>query len=83
MVVIYHREAVVSMTIREYRLELGWPISRLARAAGLAPQTVSRIEDGEPAFDYTVAAIAKALSKELGRNITVDDLDNVKIVGRD
>jgi len=69
-------------TVREYRLKLKWPVSRLAKAAGLAPQTVSRIEDGEPAFDYTVAAIAEALSEALGEKITIEDL-GVKIVGRD
>jgi transcriptional regulator with XRE-family HTH domain len=71
------------MKIRDYRLKLRWPVSRLAREAGLAPQTVSRIEDGEPAFDYTVAAIAAALSKALNQEITIDDLEGVKIVGRD
>jgi transcriptional regulator with XRE-family HTH domain len=70
------------MTIRGYRLKLRWPISRLAREAGLAPQTVSRIESGEPGFDYTVAAIAAALSDALNQEISIDDLEGVRIVGR-
>ena len=71
------------MTIRQYRLKLRWSISELARQSGLAYQTVSRVESGEPAYDYTVAAIADALSRALGQDITVDDLDGVRIVGRD
>jgi transcriptional regulator with XRE-family HTH domain len=70
------------MTITQHRLSLRWSISELARRSGLTYQTVSRIEKGEPAFDYTVAAIADALSQALGRTITIDDLERVKIVGR-
>ena len=71
------------MTIRQYRLKLKWSISELARRSGLTAQTVSRIENGEPAFDYTLASIAEALSNALGQTITIDDLEGVKIVGRD
>ena len=71
------------MTIRQYRLKLKWSISELARRSGLTAQTVSRIENGEPAFDYTVASIAEALSNALGQTITIDDLEGVKIVGKD
>jgi transcriptional regulator with XRE-family HTH domain len=71
------------MTVRQYRLKLKWSLSELARRSGLTTQTVSRIEDGEAAYDFTVAAIAEALSQALGQTITIDDLEGVKIVGRD
>jgi len=71
------------MTIRQYRLKLKWSVSELARRSGLTAQTVSRIENGEPAFDYTVAAIAEALSSALGQTLTIDDIDDIRIVGRD
>ena len=71
------------MTIRQYRLKLKWSLSELARQSRLTVQTVSRIENGEPAFDYTLASIAEALSNALGQTITIDDLEGVKIVGRD
>jgi len=71
------------MTIRQYRLKLKWSISELARRSGLTAQTVSRIENGEPAFEYTVDSIDEALSNALGQTITIDDLEGVKIVGRD
>lgn len=70
------------MTIRQYRLKLKWSISRLARAAGVTAQTVSRIESGEASYDYTIAAIAEALSNALGETITIDNLEGVKIIGR-
>ena len=70
------------MTIKEYRLELAWSITELARRAKLASRTVSRIEDGEPAYDHTVAAIANALSEGLGKRITINDLDGVNIADR-
>lgn len=65
------------MTIREYRLQLGWSLTDLANAAGLTYQTVSRMEQGKPARDYIVAKVARALSEALGQTITVDDLEGV------
>jgi len=70
------------MTIEEYRLSLAWSAAELARRARLTPKTVSRIENGEPAFAHTLAAIAQALSAGLGRTITIQDLDGVNLVDR-
>lgn len=69
------------MTLKEYRLRLKWSRSRLAREASVTTQTISRIEDGEPAYDYTLAAIAEALSRAYGTNITVQDIQGIRIVG--
>ncbi len=68
------------MTVKDYRLSLSWSVSELARRAKLSNKTVSRIEDGEPAYDYTVAAIARALSEALGKTITIYDLEGVNII---
>jgi len=68
------------MTVKDYRLSLSWSVSELARRAKLSNKTVSRIEDGEPAYDYTVSAIARAFSEALGRNITIYDLEGVNII---
>lgn len=70
------------MTVEEYRLRLAWSITELARRAKLAPRTVSRIENGEPAYAHTIAAIANALSDGLGREITIHDLEGVNITDR-
>jgi transcriptional regulator with XRE-family HTH domain len=67
------------VTIRQYRIKLGWSIAQLAEASGLTAQTVSRIERGAPARDFNVGKIAKALSDALGQEITIDDLEGVKL----
>lgn len=67
------------MTLKEYRLSLAWPVSELARRSRLTYQTVSRVERGEPAYEHTVAAIAKALSEGLGRTVTIHDIEGVVI----
>jgi transcriptional regulator with XRE-family HTH domain len=72
----------VAMTIEEYRLSLAWSAAELARRAQLSAKTVARIENGEPAYPHTVAAIAKALSEGFGRAITIHDLEGVNIVER-
>jgi transcriptional regulator with XRE-family HTH domain len=68
------------MSIKDYRASLGWSLSELARRSGLTYQTVSRIEKGEAAYLHTVGAIARAFSEALGKTITVNDLDGVKII---
>ena len=67
------------MTLREYRLSLAWSLSELARRSGLTYNTVSRIEKGEPAYEHSVAAIAKALSEGLGRTVSIHDIQGVVI----
>jgi transcriptional regulator with XRE-family HTH domain len=71
------------MTVRQYRLKLKWSVSRLAKAAGIAPQTLARVEEGEATYDYILAGIAEALSGAFKKTITIDDLEGVKIIGRD
>jgi DNA-binding XRE family transcriptional regulator len=71
------------MTIEEYRIRLVWPAAELARRAKISPQTLARMESGEPVQLISAAAVAKALSDGLGERITINDLDGVKIVGRD
>jgi transcriptional regulator with XRE-family HTH domain len=73
---------ITVVTVREYRLSLAWSVSELARRAGLSNKTVGRIESGEPIYDYTLAAVANALSEALGKKITVDDFEGVNIIGR-
>jgi transcriptional regulator with XRE-family HTH domain len=72
----------IIMTIKEYRLKLAWSLTELGKRANLSSRTVSRIENGEAAYDYTVAAIANALSEGLGKEITIKDLDGVNIAER-
>jgi len=67
------------MTVEEYRMTLAWPAAELARRAKIAPQTVARMESGEPVRAHIAAAVAKALSEALDRTITIRDLDGVNI----
>jgi predicted transcriptional regulator len=68
------------MTIRDYRWELGWSMSELARRAGLDYQTVSRIEKKGVARLSSVAAIARAFSEALGRKVSIRDIEGVRIL---
>lgn len=70
------------MTVRDYRISLGWSASELARRARMTNKTLNRIENGEPVYDYTVGAVARALSEGLGKTITIHDLDGIKIAQR-
>jgi DNA-binding XRE family transcriptional regulator len=70
------------MTIEQYRIQLAWPAARLAREAGISPQTLARMEEGKPVQLYSVAAVAKALTEALGRQISIEDLEGVNIVDR-
>lgn len=70
------------MTVEEYRISLGWSVSELARRAGLTTKTISRIEDGEPVYDHTAGAVARAFSEGLGRTITIRDLEGINLVNK-
>lgn len=84
--VVYHIGMVVlfkeagAMTLKEYRIMLGWSPSELARRSGVASRTINRIEGGKPTYDYTLGAIARAISTELGRTVTIHDFDGVSII---
>jgi DNA-binding XRE family transcriptional regulator len=66
-------------TLRQYRIELGWTINRLAQKAGLARQTAASAEEGKPIQAPTAKALAEALSKGYGREIKVLDIEGLNI----
>lgn len=49
------------MTVKEYHLRFSWPVSALARRAGVANKTINRIEAGEPVYDNTLSSVARAI----------------------
>ncbi|HZO74226.1 MAG TPA: helix-turn-helix transcriptional regulator [Ktedonobacteraceae bacterium] len=67
------------MNLQQYRLSLAWSAEELARRAGINAQTVRRIERGSPTFPHTASAIAAALSRGLGREIKVEDIEGLEI----
>ena len=68
------------MTLREYRIELGWSINRLAQEAGLSRPTVAVAEAGQPIKAETAKALADALSRGYGRQIMVRDIQGLTVL---
>lgn len=68
------------MTLREYRIELGWSINRLAQEAGLSRPTVADAEAGQSIKAETAKALADALSRGYGRQIMVRDIQGLTIL---
>jgi transcriptional regulator with XRE-family HTH domain len=68
------------MTLREYRVNLGWSQNQLAKEAGISPSIVKRAEDGAPVQARTAKALADALSRGYGREITPTDITGLKIL---
>jgi len=68
------------MTLREYRIELGWSINKLAQEADIARKTAADAESGDPIQADTAKKIADALSKGYGRQIKVMDIQGLNIL---
>lgn len=67
------------MTLKQYRVNLGWNPKRLADEAGLARATVISAEAGEVITAETAKALADALSKAYGHTINVTDIQGLNI----
>ena len=50
--------------VRQFREAIPLSIAELARKAGLAPQTVTKMERGLPTRKYSELKVAKALQKK-------------------
>jgi transcriptional regulator with XRE-family HTH domain len=68
------------MTLREYRIELGWSINKLAQEAGLSRPTVADAEAGRSIKAETAKALADALSRAYQRQIMVRDIQGLNIL---
>ena len=68
------------MTLREYRVNLGWSQYQLAKESGLSPSIVKRAEDGAPVQARTAKALADALSRAYGREIKPTDIAGLNIL---
>lgn len=68
------------MTLRQYRIELGWSINKLAQEARITRQSAANAENGNPIKAETAKAIADALSKAYGREIKVLDIEGLNIL---
>lgn len=68
------------MTLRQYRLDLGWNASKLAQEAGVTRQSVALAEKGGFIQADTAKAIAEALSRAYGREIKPWDIEGLNIL---
>ncbi len=66
-------------TFRELRLQARLSVNRLARRADVDYKTAQRADEGLPLQYLKALALVEALSRELGRPITLDDIDDLKI----
>lgn len=66
-------------TMRQYRLDLGWPISKLAKQAGITRQSVTAAEKGGMIQADTAKAIAEAFSRAFGREIKPWEIEGLNI----
>jgi transcriptional regulator with XRE-family HTH domain len=65
------------MTLDEYRRELGWSISELARQAGIDFNTANKALSGDSVSGRTAVAIAKAISRGMGQKIRYQDIQGL------
>jgi DNA-binding XRE family transcriptional regulator len=68
------------LTLKQYRINLGWSPSRLAKEAGLTYYAVDNAEKGHAIRAITAKAIADAISSALGREIRVTDIVGLNVL---
>ncbi len=61
-------------SMKTYRLRARLSMAQLARLAQVDDNTVKRAESGQPVQEVKAFAIAEALSKHLGQDLSVGDL---------
>lgn len=68
------------MTLKNYRVRLGWSVNRLAQEARIARQTAADAEAGQPIRAESAKALADALSRAYGYEISVLDIEGLDIL---
>lgn len=67
------------MTIEDYRVKLGWSRARLAREADIDTGTLRDAIAGNRIYKATAGKIANALTKALGTEITINDIEGLNL----
>ena len=67
-------------TLREYRINLGWSIYKLASESGISRQAAANAEGGQPIKAETAKAIADALSRAYGQSIKPTEIEGLSIL---
>lgn len=68
------------MTLRQYRLDLGWTTAKLAEMARISRQAASAAERGSSIQADTAKAIADALSKAYEKEIKSWEIEGLDIL---
>lgn len=66
-------------TIRELRLRARLSVNRLARLADVDYKTAQRADEGLPIQQLKAMALVEALSREMGKPITLEEIDDLHI----
>jgi transcriptional regulator with XRE-family HTH domain len=67
-------------TLKTYRTDLGWSMSKLAEQAKLTRAAVKNAETGHIIRPDTAKAIANAISQALGREVLPSDIEGLNIL---
>lgn len=67
------------MTLDDYRRELGWSISELARRANIDYNTANKALTGEQITGRKAVALADAISKGIGRKVRYQEIDGLNV----
>jgi predicted transcriptional regulator len=70
---------VMSETLRELRVNLGWSQKDLAEAAGISEFVASQAENGQRIMPKNAKAIANAFSKAYKREIRPLDIEGLNV----
>jgi hypothetical protein len=68
-------------TLKQLRLSARLTIARLGKLADVDGKTVKRAEDGIPINEVKAVAIVEALGKVLNRELTIGEVEGLKILG--
>lgn len=66
-------------TFQEFRLRARLSVNRLARLADVDYKTAQRADNGEPIQQLKAVALVEALSRELGQQIALSEIDDLNI----
>ena len=67
-------------TLRDYRINQGWSLYRLASEAGISRPAAANAEKGQPIKAETAKALADALSRAYGQAIKPTDIEGLNIL---
>jgi hypothetical protein len=68
-------------TLKQLRLRARLTLAQLGRLANVDGKTVKRAEDGIAINEVKAVAIVEALGKVLNKELTIDEVEGLKILG--